>query len=132
MGPTGLADVSRHVGGGSWLQEAKLMPSNRDQGDTFGYSVAIDGNVAVLGAPYIQCQAGNHCGTTMIFRYNGSSWNKEAGKLLRTRICETGICHQEKGSIYDSAPSPPPSWDLPLDNRSFGTAITRPGRQYEF
>ncbi len=36
--------------GGGWLQQAKLMASDGADGDYFGASVAVDGNVAIVGA----------------------------------------------------------------------------------
>ena len=48
---TGAAYVFRHVGGGSWIQEAKLLASDGAAYDWFGHSVAIAGDTLVVGAP---------------------------------------------------------------------------------
>jgi len=61
--------------GSSWVQEAKLLASDGAASDYFGYSVAIDGNTALIGAYY------GGKGSAYIFRFNGSSWVQEA-KLL--------------------------------------------------
>ena len=66
--------------GSSWVQEAKLLASDGADDDWFGYSVAISGDTAVVGA-YGDDDNGNLSGSAYIFRFNGSSWVQEA-KLL--------------------------------------------------
>ncbi|MCC6367263.1 MAG: Ig-like domain-containing protein [Bryobacterales bacterium] len=51
----GLAHVYTRTGG-VWTMQATLRASNPDYGDGFGFSVAIDGDTAVVGAPR---EAGN-------------------------------------------------------------------------
>ena len=34
----------------NWMEEFKLLPSDGSSGDLFGYSVAISGNTAIVGA----------------------------------------------------------------------------------
>jgi hypothetical protein len=63
--------------GSTWVEEAKLLASDGAAYDYFGYSVAIDGNTALVGAIY----GGSDSGSAYIFRFNGSSWVEEA-KLL--------------------------------------------------
>ncbi|MEE8153836.1 MAG: hypothetical protein V3T53_02625 [Phycisphaerales bacterium] len=65
---------------GTWAQEVKLLPSDVQTGDRFGRSVAVDGNVIVIGA-YRDDDNGNNAGATYVFRYEGSMWREEA-KLL--------------------------------------------------
>jgi hypothetical protein len=48
---------------------AKLLDPNGIPGDEFGFSVAVDGDTAVVGAP--QAPDG---GAAYVFQYNGSSW----------------------------------------------------------
>ena len=52
--------------GNSWGQELKLFASDRSEGDRFGFSVSISGEVAIVGAP------GHN--QAYVFHYNGSSW----------------------------------------------------------
>ena len=49
---SGSAYVYRFNGGG-WSQEAKLLASDRANTDHFGIAVAIDGDVAVVGADQV-------------------------------------------------------------------------------
>jgi FG-GAP repeat protein len=60
--------------GTSWVQEAKLIPSDSHPGQFFGFSVGISGSVAVIGA------IGDWTtlrGSAYIFRFNGSAWVQE-------------------------------------------------------
>jgi hypothetical protein len=59
-----------------WIQEQKLTPSDGADTDQFGFSVAIDGNVAIVGAAR-KNGAGNDAGAAYIFRFNGSAWIQE-------------------------------------------------------
>ena len=57
-------------------QLAKIMASNGDYGDNFGCSLAIDDNVAVIGATGYD-ENGVYAGTAYIYRYDGTSWVEE-------------------------------------------------------
>ncbi len=73
---SGSAYVFRY-NGSQWLMDQKLNEpdANTDplQGDAFGYSVAIDGNVIVVGAREIH--------SAYVYRYDGTNWNGEAELL---------------------------------------------------
>jgi hypothetical protein len=73
---SGSAYIFRY-NGSSWGEEVKLPVSDGAQGDRFGYSVAISGAIAVIGAP-LDDDNSSDSGSVYIFRYNGSSWVKEA------------------------------------------------------
>ncbi len=60
--------------GSSWTQQQKLRGSDSEAYDLFGNSVAIDGNYAVVGAPYNEAAIG----AAYIFYYNGSTWTQQA------------------------------------------------------
>jgi hypothetical protein len=52
-GPLGEESGSAYVfrrSGNQWVQEAKLIPSDGDSEDYFGWSVATDGSFVVVGA----------------------------------------------------------------------------------
>lgn len=51
--------------------------SDLQGGDFFGTSVSIDGNYAIVGAPYEDTNR-NDAGAAYIYHYDGSSWNEEA------------------------------------------------------
>lgn len=69
FGPaSGSAYIFRHDGT-TWAFEQKLVPSQGATSDRFGWSVAIDGEVAIVGA--VNAEA------AFIFRYDGSTWAEE-------------------------------------------------------
>jgi len=63
--------------GAAWIEEAKLVASDATADDTFGASVAISDDVAVIGAKYDD-DHGNRSGSAYVFRWNGSTWIEEA------------------------------------------------------
>lgn len=87
-GDTVVVGVSRHAANGpfsgaayvftrsgtTWTQQAKLVPSDGVADDEFGKSVAIDGDVAIVGAP----GRANDTGAAYVFRRSGTTWSEEA------------------------------------------------------
>lgn len=63
--------------GDTWEEKEKLIPSDAAAGDWFGYSVAISGNVAILGFPFDD-DAGYNSGSAYIFVRNGDTWEEQA------------------------------------------------------
>ncbi len=76
---SGAAYVFRD-NGSNWVQEAKLLASDSDWYDQFGWSVAVEDDVAVVGASWSD-DAGDYSGSAYVFRYNGATWVEEQ-KLL--------------------------------------------------
>ena len=64
--------------GTTWTQQAKITSSDRDFLDQFGNSVAIDGNIIVVGAPGDSNAAGQSGGAAYIFTGGGSTWTQQA------------------------------------------------------
>ncbi len=76
-GPTcGSAYVFR-FDGSSWAEEEKLTASDAAAGDSFGNSVSVSKDTAVVGAFVDDCAAGVACGSVYVFRFNGTSWVEE-------------------------------------------------------
>ncbi len=78
-----------HLSGGVWSQEAYLKASNTDAGDRFGCSIAVSGDLVVVGAKFEQSSStgvnGNQndnsssgCGAAYVFRRAAGVWNQEA------------------------------------------------------
>jgi len=61
--------------GSSWTQVTKLSGSDTDAGDSFGESVSISGDYAIVGAFHGNSN-GVNSGSAYIFERNGSSWNQ--------------------------------------------------------
>ncbi len=66
--------------GSSWSQEAKLIASDAAEYDRFGGSVAISGDIALIGA-HFDIDGGVHSGSAYVFVRIGTSWSQEA-KLI--------------------------------------------------
>jgi hypothetical protein len=76
---TGSAYVFRRVGA-SWIEETKLAAADGAAADLFGVRVALDGDTAVIGAPYDD-DNGNESGSVYVFQFDGASWVQQQ-KLL--------------------------------------------------
>ncbi|GIW73918.1 MAG: hypothetical protein KatS3mg103_0440 [Phycisphaerales bacterium] len=72
--PAGSAYVFENIGG-SWMQTAKLVPSDIASG-FFGSSVDADGQTAIVGAPG-DIRA-SHTGFVYVFTQTGSIWSEQA------------------------------------------------------
>ncbi|MCH2234625.1 MAG: T9SS type A sorting domain-containing protein [Crocinitomicaceae bacterium] len=92
-----------HNDGGTWTQHQKLVASDRDVDDEFGWDARVEGNTVIVGAPYQKFDA------------TGASPIEEAGAayFFSQDICEDGfstldttICSGQsitiEGSTYDS------------------------------
>lgn len=77
----GVASGSAYVfqnQGGSWVQVAKLVPSDAAAGDVFGGAVAIDADRVVVGADSDD-DKGPSSGSAYVFRRNSNgTWSQEA------------------------------------------------------
>ena len=62
--------------GTTWTQQAKLVASDAQATDYFGYSVAISGNTAVVGA-YAEDTGGSAAGSAYIFTRSGTTWTQQ-------------------------------------------------------
>jgi hypothetical protein len=72
--------------GGTWVETAKLVASDRGQGDTFGSSVSISGGKVIIGADLEDEDVSGgaslaDAGSAYIFELNGGVWS-ETVKLV--------------------------------------------------
>ncbi len=75
-GGNGAVYVFRHDGT-TWSQERKIFASDYTASDAFGITVAVDGDVAVIGS-YLDDDNGNDSGSVYIYRHStGTSWPEE-------------------------------------------------------
>ncbi|MDP3938660.1 MAG: FG-GAP repeat protein, partial [Deltaproteobacteria bacterium] len=73
---SGAAYVFRKVYS-TWVQEAKLLPSDLAPLDNFGASVAISKDTIVVGAP-LRNDVGDNSGTAYVFTRSYSTWTQQA------------------------------------------------------
>jgi hypothetical protein len=79
-GPTSLSSGSAYVfvrSAGSWTLQATLTPDDGLAGDDFGFSVAVDGDTAVVGASMHSTPRGSFSGSAYVFTRSGISWTQE-------------------------------------------------------
>ncbi len=69
---SGSVYVYRNTGT-SWVFEARLVAPDGVANDFFGYSVAVSGNVVLVGA-YGVDDSGTDSGAAYAFRFNGTNW----------------------------------------------------------
>ncbi len=69
---------------GLWSEHQKLIPSDGDFGDSFGYAVSIENDTAVIGALWNK-DAGFASGSAYVFTRNDEHWTEQA-KLLPTDL----------------------------------------------
>jgi len=78
----GVAYVFIQNGTGYWIQQQKLVASNGQTNDEFGYSVSISGNTIVIGAPYATVGINSYQGASYVFIQNGSNYWIQQQKLI--------------------------------------------------
>jgi len=84
---SGSAYVFERVGG-VWTQTAKLLAADGDDGDSFGYSVSVSGEAALVGANSDD-DLGNSSGSAYMFERGGGEW-------MQTKLLAAD------GAAYDS------------------------------
>ena len=62
-------------GGPGWTQQKKFTASNGGKGDEFGYSVALAGGTALVGARYEDTR-GTDAGAAYLFTRSGTTWTQ--------------------------------------------------------
>lgn len=60
---------------GTWAEQARIVAPDRLSGDRFGWSVAVDGDVALVGAPQDDIGATSNAGGAYVFTRSGTSWS---------------------------------------------------------
>ncbi|MCD6337512.1 MAG: T9SS type A sorting domain-containing protein [Candidatus Marinimicrobia bacterium] len=76
--------------GDTWIQQQKIIASDRAVDDLFGISVAISGNYAIVGAYQEDEDASGtntliNAGAAYIFYNNGSTWNQQQKIVVSDR-----------------------------------------------
>lgn len=64
--------------GNAWTQQAQLFAGDGAAGDEFGWSVALDGDTAVIGADADDVFANTDQGTAYVFVRSGTTWTQQA------------------------------------------------------
>jgi uncharacterized repeat protein (TIGR01451 family) len=64
--------------GTTWSEQADLVASDGASGDEFGYSVALAGETALVGAHRDDTAAGADAGSAYVFVRSGTTWSEQA------------------------------------------------------
>jgi MYXO-CTERM domain-containing protein len=68
--------------GDTWVQQGDaLLPLGSEEGDMFGYSTAIDGDRAIVGAPHRTVDSVSQAGAAFAYHRNGDTWELEGPPL---------------------------------------------------
>lgn len=79
--PNGILGGSAYVfhrDGGTWTQQAKLVPSDGDAEDLFGWGISISGDTALVGARGHTDPNGEDAGAAYVFARSGGQWTQQA------------------------------------------------------
>lgn len=63
---------------GTWTEQAKLIASDGDAGDMFGFPVALDGSTAMVGANRDEDPNGDVAGSAYVFNQTDGTWTEQA------------------------------------------------------
>lgn len=77
--------------GTTWGSQVKLLAADRADGDNFGTSVSINGDNAVIGAPYDVNPANGSGGSAYVFVRNGALWQQQPKIIAGDVTGEFGI-----------------------------------------
>ena len=78
--------------GTGWSEQAKVLPvSLPDTSDDFGTSVAMDGDYAIVGAPWHQP---NYEGRAYVYHRSGSIWSEESVLASSDRLPSETLVHR--------------------------------------
>ena len=64
--------------GTTWTQQAKLVAADGAPGDRFGFSVALSGDTALVGAPFDDIAPNASQGSAYVFVRSGTTWTQQA------------------------------------------------------
>ncbi len=64
--------------GSTWSEQAILSASDKSANASFGYSVSVSGDTAVIGASQADPGAVNGAGAAYVFTRSGSTWSEQA------------------------------------------------------
>jgi hypothetical protein len=106
--------------GSTWAQQAELTENSGSPGTLLGWSVAISGNTAIVGAEYKAVGSNTDQGAAYVFSLSASTWAQQ-GELLGQR---GGLVGEFGGSvaISDSAAIVGASYTNVGSNTKQGTA----------
>ncbi len=105
-----------------WIQQAELTASDGAANDWFGFSVAVDGSTAVVGAPCHKVGSNQCQGTAYVYVGNGGTWSQQAELIASDGAADEAFGNSVAVSGTTAVVGAPANFE--------GT--TRPGAAYVF
>lgn len=126
---TGVAYVYRFTGA-QWREESILRAADAASSSGFGSVVAINGNVAIVGAPYSSNTGSENSGSAYVFRYRNGIWHEET----RWAAQDTGQAYFGSSVALDNnvAIIGAPFDDVRYGYGYYSSADTPPGAAYVY
>ena len=87
---SGSAYIFELDGSGNWQEVDKIVASDRAETDLFGHSVAIDGDLALIGAYSDGHSSMGNAGSAYFFQRNGQGQWKEEQKIIASDADPSG------------------------------------------
>lgn len=86
----------RNAASGLWTEQAKLVSNDHKPGDQFGFTVALDGDTALIGAPYSDDGNKSAAGAAYVFVRDATSgsWTQQARLLAADSTAQSNFGSQ--------------------------------------
>jgi len=117
-----------------WVQTQKLLADDGEQNDDFGFSVALTGDVALVGAPADNNQNGENAGAAYVFAHKCSEWTQTQKLLADDGEEEDSFGFSvslDDDTALIGAPAPEPEEEDPnAFNEGAAYVFTRKGKEW--
>lgn len=77
--------------GATWALQSKVLPAGAVASDNFGASVALDGDVALIGRPGTRTGGLNFAGSLNVYRRSGDTWTFASQAVPQTPVANLGF-----------------------------------------
>lgn len=114
---------------GRWAFEVELLASDGDASDLFGWSVAVDGDTAIVGASHDEGSGPIQSGSAYVFRYDGATWVEEA-KVTPPDPQPIGLFGQSLAIMTDTALVGAPGTYIPYPQAGAAYIFRRDGSKW--
>ena len=82
-----------------WTQETKLSPSHGEEGDQWGWSVAIDNNQAIIGMPFDNDHESNTGSAYAYLRYTSNWFPFESQWFFQDKLSDSSVGDNFGGAV---------------------------------
>ena len=122
-GGRGSAYVFTQQAGPTWPLQKELTASDPVAGDNFGFSVAVSGNIAVIGAPKKTLTTKTNQGVAYVFTRSGVTWTQQLPELTAKAPQPAAVGDNFGASVSVDVPSGVPTALIAAPQRSNGKGM---------